>query len=280
MTKGMYKPHQINPHIWHIQECLDNPGFMTLVAGERKALLFDSGYGSGDDLAQVVRELTSLPVELVLSHGHFDHVCGAWQFRYAWIHPSDRDLCLKSAGGQERARMWGINTRNRDWEADIPKGRDYLSYIEDGCCPLKELAAGQVFDLGGVTAEVVPMCGHTLGSVGLLLREERIFLAGDCANPTFFLFTEHSGTWEDHKSNLRHLLEMPFDHFLIGHRRTLFEKSKIEDFLRAAEKADPDLDPVFREGKGRADTVYQSWYGPEGDPDSCYMLYRGEQVAI
>lgn len=276
--RDMYKVHQILPHIWHIQECMDNPGFMTLVTGSRKALLFDTGYGSGD-LASAVRGLTSLPLEVVLSHGHFDHVCGAWQFERAWIHPEDRELCLLSSGKETRAACWGVNTRRRDEKPDIPRGRDYEAYIGDGCCSLQELSYGQVFDLGNVTAKVIPMPGHTAGSIGLLLEEDRIFLAGDGANPTFFLFTGYSGAWEEHKANLRRVLSLPCDRFLIGHRPTVFPKLKMEDFLQAAGKADPSTDRIRLMGGLYDEPVYRSQYGEDEDPESCYMLYHKSQVS-
>lgn len=273
-----YIPHQITPHLWHIQECLDNPGYMSLIVGEKKALLFDTGYGSGD-LSAVVKNITDLPLEVVLSHGHFDHACAAWQFDSAWIHPADLNFCLESTSRKARASHWGVNTRHRDAPADIPGFRPFYSYINDGCCPLKPLSQNQVFDLGGITARVVETPGHTLGSIGLLLEEERIFLAEDCANPTFFLFVEHSGTLENHKNNLKQLLNMPFDTFFIGHRLTRFPKKKLEDFLKAAEQADPAKDRIHVMTRVLPSPVYRSQYGEDEDPESCYMLYRRDQVS-
>src|ERR1043166_7050777 len=50
-----------------------------LITGERSAVLFDTGMGIGD-MRRVMSELTKLPIAVLNSHTHFDHVGGNWQF--------------------------------------------------------------------------------------------------------------------------------------------------------------------------------------------------------
>ena len=79
MSDTYYKPLKIAENIYHIYE----PGnvYTTLIIGEEKALLIDTGYGFGD-LAAFVRTLTDKPLEVVLTHGHTDHIIGAiWIIR-------------------------------------------------------------------------------------------------------------------------------------------------------------------------------------------------------
>jgi len=61
------------PRVYHIRDGLD--AHMTLLVGDREALLFDTGYGLAD-LLQAVRAITPLPLNAVLSHGHYDHANG------------------------------------------------------------------------------------------------------------------------------------------------------------------------------------------------------------
>ena len=65
------------------------------------------------------------------------------------------------------------------------------------CCGMAEddfifVEEGHTFDLGGVTAEVVEIPGHTPGSIGLLVKEKRLFLASDGVNANTWLFLPES----------------------------------------------------------------------------------------
>ena len=46
---------------------------MFLVIGEERALLIDTGVGM-TDLPALIRSLTPLPYDVVLTHGHLDHI--------------------------------------------------------------------------------------------------------------------------------------------------------------------------------------------------------------
>ena len=64
---AIYEPHQSEETISY------------LIAGENAALLFDTGMGIGD-IRKVTTELTKLPIIVLNSHTHNDHVGGNWQF--------------------------------------------------------------------------------------------------------------------------------------------------------------------------------------------------------
>jgi glyoxylase-like metal-dependent hydrolase (beta-lactamase superfamily II) len=80
---------RLRPHIYQLQNSVGNCA--TLVLGREKALLFDTMTGLGDLKAQV-RELTDLPLTVVNSHGHFDHVGGNWQFECVYLSRIDWPL--------------------------------------------------------------------------------------------------------------------------------------------------------------------------------------------
>ena len=51
-----------------------------LIMGERRALLFDAGSGTRDNITHIVAGLTQLPVTVMPSHLHFDHTGGIKPF--------------------------------------------------------------------------------------------------------------------------------------------------------------------------------------------------------
>ena len=86
MQENYYKPIKLVDNIFHIYE----PGnvYTTLIIGEEKALLIDTGYGFGE-LAGFVRTLTDKPLEVVLTHGHTDHCGGNSQFPMVYMNMMD-----------------------------------------------------------------------------------------------------------------------------------------------------------------------------------------------
>ena len=62
----------VEPYQW--QEAISY-----LIVGSTRAMLFDTGIGVAP-IRPVVESLTSLPVTVLNSHTHFDHVGGNWEF--------------------------------------------------------------------------------------------------------------------------------------------------------------------------------------------------------
>ena len=68
---------EIAPHTWCLSEFRLVNAF--LIEGEEKAALVDTGCGIGD-LAGEVRALTDKPLIILLTHTHFDHDGGVFEF--------------------------------------------------------------------------------------------------------------------------------------------------------------------------------------------------------
>ena len=76
VTEDWFEVYRIQPDLYAIYE----PGHFQevisyLITGSEKALLVDTGLGMGN-IRKVVEELTSLPVLVMNTHTHFDHIGG------------------------------------------------------------------------------------------------------------------------------------------------------------------------------------------------------------
>ena len=87
-----YRIKAIDESTWQIEEYNENASvYMYLLAGKKKAILIDTGFGT-IDLKKIVQSLTSLPVEVILTHGHADHIGGTSFFERVYLNEKDRQV--------------------------------------------------------------------------------------------------------------------------------------------------------------------------------------------
>ena len=209
------KCQQIMDHIWHIGDDRDN--YCTLIVGETGAILFDTMMGFGD-LRSCIKGITSLEPMVINSHSHYDHMGGNWQFDRVYMH--EAELPLLELGASRIPIL--TETLNADLSATqcCYTDRERISSIEPGT----------VIDLGGKTVEVIPMPGHTPGSIGLLCREDRLLLAGDTLSPQCCIFFQESLPLEVCAATVKGLWALEFDQFLSSHFDFLFPRSVLQKF--------------------------------------------------
>lgn len=211
--------------VWQLADVLDDRAY--LVVGERRALLVDTMFGYGN-LATVVEGLCDVPVEVALTHRHFDHVGGAFQFGRVLMGEGDMG----------------------HFDVELARGRQgYAGLVEagvvdpalpwwprDGHLPRVEpVGEGDVLDLGGVTVEAVALPGHTPGGMGYLVRERRILLSGDAVTPIMCLFFEECLGVDAWLRTISKMEDLPFDQFYTGHHRNGFSRESLAGFRACGE---------------------------------------------
>jgi len=249
--------------------------FMDLFVGTEKALLFDTGWGLGP-LKETIREITDLPLILVNSHGHVDHVCGNLQFAEpAYIN--ETDIPLAKLHGSRMMREY-ILAGDKDGSF-VPEGFDkeaYLSQEEKEYIPVEE---GHVFDLGGKTLEVVNLPGHTKGSIGLYYKEGKILYAADAIGRVVTINGDDAADLSTYTATLMKALSLDITRFASGHDPLLHDKAELAQYLHVAQNADwdtaisykdpgnPDAEPndnvriVCNEGMGLKDYMNPDFIG-------------------
>lgn len=97
-----FTKHKIAEGIFQITNPMD--GCVTLIIGSEKALLWDTNFGILD-LKAFVESLTDLPLIVVDSHGHVDHMNGNYQFPEVYLHPLDFELALRHSNPEWKTRV-------------------------------------------------------------------------------------------------------------------------------------------------------------------------------
>jgi glyoxylase-like metal-dependent hydrolase (beta-lactamase superfamily II) len=163
---AIYEPHQAEEVISY------------LIVGEKRALLFDTGMGISD-LKKVTAELTKLPIIVLNSHTHDDHVGDNWKFDT--VYGMDTDFTRENARGS-RADAQAEITPDQICGA-LPKGFDSKNYVTRAWKITAYTRDGRRFDLGGRTLEVIATPGHTPDAISLIDRANGLLFTGDTYYP-------------------------------------------------------------------------------------------------
>lgn len=176
-------------------------GVMYLVTGKERALLIDTGFGVGD-LVGALKALTHLPIVVVNTHAHADHIQGNGQFDEVRIH-----------------------------ELDVP----LIQHTETTLIPIR---GGHLFQLGDRTVEVIAVPGHTPGSICLLDRITQTLFTGDSPRSgPLWMHLPTSLTLAELRNSLLHLLGFRalFDTLAPAHGDPMPAETLIDDLLACAE---------------------------------------------
>lgn len=173
---GWIKLAKIQNNVYRFEE---NSVFSYLVVGQREAVLIDAGYGLSD-YKQLCEEFTSLPVTLINTHGHVDHIGGDRFFSRVYIHQADAGSIQQGPGPGERAWVLGDLQKN----PLLPKRFDREQWDYPSITPAKLLQGGEILEFGDdLQLEVIWTPGHTPGSISLLDRERGLLFVGDNFGP-------------------------------------------------------------------------------------------------
>jgi glyoxylase-like metal-dependent hydrolase (beta-lactamase superfamily II) len=169
-----------------------------LISGSAEAVLFDTGMGISD-IKTIVCGLTDLPIRVVNSHHHFDHIGGNQLFSGGAIHEAGAELVR-----QEIPPEWleAYMEYVEEMLAQVPAfenlDRRYFRLLTDDTTPrplppefnprewrivpttpTQVLRDGDVLDLGGRKLHVVHTPGHTVDGISLFDDASGALFGGD-----------------------------------------------------------------------------------------------------
>src|SRR5688572_15966152 len=150
-----------------------------LIIGSKRAVLFDSGLGVAR-IGEVVGRLTALPVTVLNSHTHFDHVGGNREFQD--VRNLDEPYSLANSRGDVSEALAAYASRALDEDhvcGALPAGVTSRKYEFPKWHVTAHIRDGERVDLGGRALEVLRTPGHTPDSICLLDRENGLLFTGD-----------------------------------------------------------------------------------------------------
>jgi len=154
-----------------------------LLLGTERALLIDTGMSQGK-LNKILPQLTTLPITVINTHGHIDHVANNHLFDKVILSHLDEPIIKEHTDLAFASALYGSLLD----EMKIPKFIQRLSLLRNyiakmATIPAKEnredLPESRLIDLGGRTLRIIETPGHTPGSICLIDLERKILFSGD-----------------------------------------------------------------------------------------------------
>ena len=145
-----------------------------LLIGEKRALLIDTGLGVAD-IKTVVDSLTSLPVAVVTTHVHWDHIGGHGLFDNTAVHEAEKAWLAGNFPIPLEAVKKNLTLKPCAFpqEFDIEKYHIYQGE------PTQTLRDGQILDLGNRQVQVIHTPGHSPGHCCFYEAQRKYLYSGD-----------------------------------------------------------------------------------------------------
>ena len=223
MEVAPWQVHEYNASLFILRQsgCTDyEKPFVYLIFGKEHALLYDTGSRKGDIVPVVERTmhsylerngLKSLPLFVVHSHAHGDHVAGDKELQ-AWKDPLV-PVTFVAATVEDSRRFYGI----ANWPED----------------------AGHV-DLGGRVLDAIAIPGHEAAAVALYDRQTGVLLTGDNVYPGRLYISDLEAYAKSNERLIRFTEGKPVAHVLGCHveeKRTAFEDYPVGTIYQPEEHA-------------------------------------------
>lgn len=147
-----------------------------LLLGDKRAILIDTGLGI-DNINRIILQLTSLPITVITTHVHWDHIGNHGQFDDIYVHKDEVDWLIN--GIPELS----IDQIRRDVGRNItlptPIAFDPSTYQPFQGQPSGALEDGDVLDIGNRKLTVLHTPGHSPGHIALLDYKYGYLFTGD-----------------------------------------------------------------------------------------------------
>lgn len=225
VTEGVYvfyEPGQFEEAITYLFE------------GGEKAVLIDTGCGIGN-LRKAVEKITDLPVMVVNTHVHNDHIGHNHLFDEVamYDHPISHEV---AKNGLPNSKMAPLVAPGKVWKP-LPEEFDVKNFMVPPFKVSHWLHDGDKINLGNRVLEVLHTPGHTPDSICLLERETRLLFTGDIFyTAAIYLYLPGSDLPTFIKSYHKLMEYYPyFDRLMPSHNEPWVKKELIKEVLQAAE---------------------------------------------
>lgn len=220
-----------------------------LIVGTDSAVLFDTGIGVVP-MRPVVEELTRLPITVINSHSHYDHVGGNSEFDR--VLTMDTPFTRMKMAGRPHAGL-ASEVAPDAFCHGAPAGLDTASFRSKPWKSAGFVKGGDRIPLGNRTLDVLHVPGHTPDALALLDRANGLLFTGDTFyDGTIWLFAQETNL-DDYVTSMESLVALApvLTQVLPAHNTAKVAPARLAVVLAAARKLRTGTVTGHDDGRGK-----------------------------
>ncbi|MUK88913.1 MBL fold metallo-hydrolase [Ornithinibacillus sp. L9] len=147
-----------------------------LLIGEERSALIDTGLGI-DNIKRITDQLTDLPIIVITTHVHVDHIGSHGEFDTILVHEAEKDWLVNGIMGLPVEQI--RKDIGRDITKPTPTTFDPSTYTPFQGQPTETLSDGDLIDLGDRLLTILHTPGHSPGHICILDNSRDFLFTGD-----------------------------------------------------------------------------------------------------
>lgn len=147
-----------------------------LLVGQKQAALIDTGLGIAN-IKEITDQLTELPIVVLTTHVHTDHIGSHASFENIYVHGADADWLRNGIQGPSLEQIRFDLTR--DLTKPLPAYFDKEGFVPFTGEARGLLADNQLIDLGARQLRILHTPGHSPGHLTILDQQTQFLFTGD-----------------------------------------------------------------------------------------------------